>query len=328
MDRPSLNLAVYRDGKPSFYHLGELDPADFHFADEGQTRHWRLGDSEVELSREADELTLRARLDVPLAGSWERWRGHFRLSGPAGQWCPPEGTPSGGRLEQPSVHRWTPLITGGHGALLLKNSDQPGREIALQGDAYLDRNASSLGLDVLGIERWEWLRLSQGSRTWVVYRLRASVDDSGQSQVFELFEGQMRLRPDLRPRFLGERRGRYGVRCAEQVELWQGSVRLWRATLSAVVDDAPFYLRALMLSDDGQGGGSAEVIRPQQIDRAWQAPLVRMRVHQPDSNSAWLPLFQGSVHDRARRLARTLRSRVWPGASLGEVGARLVAERS
>ena len=71
-----------------------------------------------------------------------------------------------------------------------------------------------------------------------------------------------------------------------------------------VVDSGPFYMRYLTRAraGDGEATGVAELIRPDRIDLARHRPFVRMRVQQPSSNSAWLPLFSGPKQGRIRRL--------------------------
>jgi hypothetical protein len=72
------------------------------------------------------------------------------------------------------------------------------------------------------------------------------------------------------------------------------------------VDEGPFYLRFLVdaaTRENQRGRGIAEQVAPEQVDRSWQRPFIRMRTHATAApNSIWLPLFSGPREGRSRRL--------------------------
>ncbi|MFO0631040.1 MAG: hypothetical protein U0325_36180 [Polyangiales bacterium] len=97
------------------------------------------------------------------------------------------------------------------------------------------------------------------------------------------------------------RRNRYGVSYHERFDLpAQGAA----AHVERLVDEGPFYLRYLLRDPGNEACGWGERVRPAAIDTDWMRPLVKMRVHRPGEDSAWLPLFSGPRAGRVQRLLR------------------------
>ena len=296
--KPSLNVVVYEDGRESFYLLQELDAARASLDESAGV--FVLGDSRLTLERDGDVGTLRVELDAPLPRSTGRLRGAVTLSGAL---CRAEGD-----APPASEHRWTPLLAGatGHAAL-----DLDGREVAFEGTAYHDRNASPTHLDGLGIDVWFWGRARRGdeTRVWYVVRPTDPATDPLEWALTIHADGRVERHDDARIEFGPLRRDTWGVPWPDRVIITRGDDPWLDATHGRCVDRGPFYLRGPVhgrFGDDGDGAeGWAEVVVPSRIDLPRHRPLVRMRVHRPEGrNSMWLPLFSGPREGRIRRLLR------------------------
>ncbi|MCA9549578.1 MAG: hypothetical protein KC933_06050 [Myxococcales bacterium] len=284
--RPSLNLALYAEGKPTFYLLQAYPEEEATWR--GDT--WRLGASRFHLEGEDGRRHLRAELDLPLPRGG-RLRGLLALEGP---------TPVTEQADDPDhPHLWSPVTGPATLQADLHIGDEHHR---LAGPAYHDRNGGTVPLDRLGIGRWTWGRFVTDGSTRIYYVLWPEAGGPPQAWGVELgAEGQVRRYPNLQVTLQDEVRARYGVRHPRRVTLHQGDAPWIDVRTEAVVDDGPFYLRTLVRDGDARGIG--EWVVPARVDRAWQRPFVRMRVHQPAGpNSMWLPLFAGPAQGRLRRL--------------------------
>lgn len=293
--RPSVNLAVYRAGRPAFYLLQEHPPAPPE-ALAGLDLEQRIGGCTFRREVREGRCTLDAALDLALPGGG-RATGTLRLEGVA--------RAGGGAGE--GVHLWTPLTGPARGRLELSVD---GRAFAtVEGRAYHDRNAGSVPLDALGIGRWMWGRVPLADRERIYYLLWPSAGGPPLAMGIDV-DGDGRtatvpLEVDLGP----ERTGFGGVRRPERISLHHAGERWLEVRHRRVADAGPFYLR--LLSEGMAGGeratGWSEVVVPARVDLARHRPFVRMRVHRVDGpNSPWLPLFAGPREGRAGRLLRRL----------------------
>ncbi len=288
--RPSLNLALYKGGKPSFYLLQETDAVWV------SDTCWRFGDSVLHSSVDAGVRTLNATIDCPVAGTTERLRGEILIAGPARLPGPAEG--SGG------AHRWTPLATPatGRASLTMGTSFSFG----LQGRAYHDRNESEVPLDALGIGEWMWGRAPLGDAEAVWYLLWPA--DGGPLVAWGLViapDGRTTPLEGLTVGLAERRRSVYGLAWCDRVTLTIGGDTWLTVCHGSPVEDGPFYLRFFpeVIHPGGRSRGVAELVRPDRVDVDWMRPFVRMRVRPPGAGaSMWLPLFEGPADGRAGRL--------------------------
>lgn len=289
-DRPSLNLALYRGGKPCFYLLQEA-PGVW----EDDTR-WRFGDSVLESRVDGGVRRLLATIDCPVAGTTPRLRGEIAIVGPARLPGPEE------RADGP--HRWTPLATPATGRAALTMGDT--FRFALDGRAYHDRNECEVPLDTLGIGEWLWGRAPLGDAEVVWYLLWPA--DGGPPTAWGL-----RIDPDgrttpvegLTVRLAERRRSVYGLAWWDRVTLSVDTDTWLTVYHGAPVEDGPFYLRFFPTVERAglRGRGVAELVRPDRVDVDWMRPFVRMRVRPSQGGaSMWLPLFEGPTDGRAGRL--------------------------
>ena len=289
--RPSLNVAVYRSGKPAFYALREIAPESVTWDGDGRCR---FGDTEIVSEAHGTGRTVQVRLDLPTAGG--RLRGHIGLTGPIPRVAP----------GAPGPHRWAPVIGPGFGTATLRSG---AFGIHLAGRAYHDRNDSSVGLESLGIRRWLWGHAPHGDTERVFYALWPEAGGEAQCFGLELSPDGSAVERPLTLRLNGTRRTFWGMRTWEQVDLMSGEVPWLRLTLDTRVDNGPFYLRYIVRDSEG-GAGSVEVIDPSRVDLDRHRFLVQMRVSPADRRgSFWLPLFEGARGGRAARLLGQLAGR-------------------
>jgi hypothetical protein len=287
--RPSINLALYRGGAPCFYLLQETPGAW-----ESDTR-WRFGDNVVESVIEGGRRRLVATLDCPVAGTKERLQGRVEVVGPARRPGPDEVADG--------PHRWTPLAAPARGTADLSVGDW---RFACSGRAYHDRNESERPLDGLGIGEWLWGRAPAGDHEVIWYLLWP--DDGGPLVAWGLElgpDGSTTPIPGLTVHLDQRRRARYGLGWWDKLELRRDGAPWIVVTHGPAVDDGPFYLRFLPWVESlaGRARGVAEFVRPDRVDIPWMRPFVRMRVRPAAGRpSPWLPLFEGTAHDRAARL--------------------------
>jgi hypothetical protein len=301
--RPALSVALYQGERATFYLLQELDAADAAILDAGR---WRFGDTSIALTRDGDASELCVELALPIPASGSRLVGTIRARGPRWSW-------SGDLAEPPAgAHVWSPIFAGAHGVADLRQ--QGGDRFVLAGRAYLDGNASGLPLDALGIRAWRWGRVTLGARDLVYYAL-SPADGGPDVELASVVEGGV-VRPldDARFEWQEPARSLMGVRHERALRLVANGVDA-RVRVRALVDDGPFYLRALTragcAATGASGVGLAETVVPGRVGVPWQQPFVRMRRHHVGgSNSLWLPLFSGPRRGRVRRLV----SQLLPGA--------------
>lgn len=295
-DRPSLNLALYRGGRPLFYTLRQVPPARASWSD---TR-WTFGDSELVSEDVGDERVLTARFDLPVPGG-ERLRGDLRLRGPRVRpTAPPSDVP----------HRWTPLAGPARAVASFTVGGRP--LLDLRGSGYHDRNGSTVPLDGLGLEHWTWGRQVLGD-TLVVHYLNVPADPAAPPQHLVVTvgaDGREHVRP-VTARFEQPRRTAMGMRWWRRISVDVDGEPLELA-YDPPVDSGPFYLRCTTRSTwrGLHGVGWAELCRPDRIDLDRHRFLVNMCVdREAGPRSMWLPLFVGTHADRWRRLCRA-----WSGA--------------
>ncbi len=299
LERPALGVAVYRAGRPDFYLLQELEPDDVAM---GPTS-WQFGRTQIHLEEHSERRRLTASLDMPIPASDARLRGSVETSGPV-----PRLPRS---LEGDPRHAWTPLFTASSGTAALTWGETPSDRYVATGRTYLDANASDTPLDALGIEDWWWGRVGLGERE-LIYYVVTPEDRSSEAVTMVLVvepDGDARLFPAATLTSSKARRGVYGLSHPRELRVEADGLDVVVCT-EAIVDDGPFYLRALIratAADGAEGRGIAERVVPSRVDLRWQRPFVRMRSHRVGGdNSLWLPLFSGKRRGRLRRLVSQL----------------------
>ncbi len=306
-NRPSLNVAVYRQGNPDFYLLKEFDgdDADWNLRADGDD--WRFGNSIIESTVDGNQRTLRLRLrlDVPHLDS--RTDIDFVASGPGIHRSGEVHDPSARSFVPDTRHNWTPLLCNQSASATV---DIGGEIRRLSGRVYHDRNGGFAPLHQLGIRHWSWGRIALPQRELIYYVLDGR-DDTTQTLLLTVDSAGCIRRLD----------GAALIRRGSQTN--RGGLQWWSSMTVAVdgrpwldiehrdvVDSGPFYLRAILTATDQRGRrsrGVAEFCEPDRIDRRRHRPLVRMRVaHPEDNNSMWLPLFCGPRRGRIRRMLRSL----------------------
>lgn len=300
--RPSINLAVYRQGVPVFYLLQEhpAGPVD----EDALTDTQRIGGCTFRRRGGEGRCMVDAALDCALPGGG-RLTGTLRIDGAARR---------GPAASAPNVtHLWTPLTGPAEGELDLRIDGKPLARIA--GRAYHDRNGGSVPLHALGIERWMWGRFPLPDRERIYYLLWPEDGDAPPRAIGIDIDrdGRMTQRP-LEVELGRERWTFGGLRRPERIVLRQDGSPWLEVRHRAVSDAGPFYLRLLSegrIEDGASAVGWSELVHPARVDLARHRPFVRMRVHRPHaSNSAWLPLFSGPREGRIARLLRQASSTV------------------
>jgi carotenoid 1,2-hydratase len=300
IDRPSVNVVVYEDGRERFYLLSELPRQDCTWSDDG--RSWRMGESTFTWtdapSSGGTTRTLQANLDLALP-TGGRATGELWLSGVLRR-DPGAATAA----DSATSHLWTPMIAASRGFLHLNT---PGGELRVEGRAYHDRNSAAKPLHDLGIQSWWWGRIALPGRDLIFYRLIPSPPGGApRDLVVELAEdGSSRAREDAVLSVGRLRRSAWGLRWPSSATFPDPDGRPVHIEVSSLLDNGPFYQRYLLRGRCGaeQGYGIGENLVPDRIDTDLLRPLVRMRVHQAEGpNSMWLPLFSGDSPGRVRRL--------------------------
>jgi len=303
VDRPSVNVVVYGDGRERFYLLSELPHEDCQWSADG--RSWRLGDSTFAwidspgTAGAAPSRTLEATLDLALP-TGGRVTGELRVSGALRRDCS-AGPPA--TADPDCTHTWTPMIGAGLGSLALHT---PEGDLRIEGRAYHDRNSATQPLHDLGIQSWWWGRLALPGRDLVFYRLTPSEPGAmPRDLIVELAaDGSSRtVETQLEPGRI--RRSSWGLRWPATATFPDPDGHPVEVEVGAVLDNGPFYQRYLLLGRCGadQGYGVGENLVPDRVDTDLLRPLVRMRVHRAAGpNSMWLPLFSGDSAGRWSRL--------------------------
>lgn len=314
--RPSLNIALYDRGRPCFYLLRELDPADAHWDGD---QSWRFGDTTLRSTLDANNRrTLDAQINCPLGHGQGHVRGWLRLTGPSPTLASPSPLPG-------SPHGWTPLALPAFGTVNLQL--EGGRPFLATGRAYHDRNHSPLSLDALGIHTWLWGRATLPDQDRIYYVLwpkgaphtspKATPLCFGLTAATDGTLSHTPLTPTLPPHTTTL----YGMPHWPSLSLALPDGTPWlHIHQTHRIDDGPFYLRHLTDNTTSPTDnastlppsplhGTCETIHPPRIDLARHRPLVRMRVsHDHRPNSAWLPLFEGSRRGRLQRLLQHWRN--------------------
>ena len=309
LNRPSVNVVVYEDGRERFYLLSELPPDQCSWGDDG--RSWRLGDCSFTwvdtpgAPGSGPTRTLEVCLDLALP-TGGRATGRLWLSGslrrdePAADGAVP--------ADPANTHQWTPMMAAARGALELHT---PNGTFRVEGRGYHDRNSAAQPLHGLGIQSWWWGRIALPGRDLIFYQLNPSaVDAAARDLVVEFStDGSCRARENAGLRVGRLRRSPWGLRWPAEATFADPDGRPVEVEVAALLDNGPFYQRYLLRGRCGgdEGYGIGENVVPDRVDSDLLRPLVRMRVHQADGpNSMWLPLFSGDTEGRwGRLLARS-----------------------
>jgi len=302
-DRPSLNVAVYRDGKLDCYLLQEYEPAEV--TGDLARRAWSFGSSRMRVSDTEAGRRVVAELDCTVPGTEERLTGTVSGEGAAPK-RPSRGTEDG----DVSQHRWMPLAVSGTGRVDLEVGETESYDF--EGCAYHDANCGTKPLHELGIRRWHWGRVSLADREVVYYRLAGEKEGPRNEEQFAVVidsAGSMERIEAIDVELRDARRNLGGLRWWKTATVSSPEPALPDLEIHhrSAVDSGPFYMRYLteVAARGERASGVAELIRPDRIDMARHRPFVRMRVHRTsDSNSMWLPLFTGPKRGRLGRLLR------------------------
>ena len=292
--RPSLNVAVYKEGRRALYLLQEIEPSQVTWA--AGTETTKMGASSFSSVLEQGQRRCMIDLDMPLPGREQRLTGTVRMGGPQVRVAnPPAGDPR---------HQWTPLCTATSGQAELEVDGRP--FLSLRGRGYHDRNGSTEPLDALGIRHWLWGRAPSGDGERIWYLLWPTRGEPIAWGLEVGRDGAAVVREDLQVVLAGPRLGWFGMPWHQRIELRRQGEPWLHVEHDQLVDDGFFYQRwlALTRSPDGSvGRGVAEAVRPRRVDQGWNRWLVRMAVHRPGGrNSPFLPLFAGVIDRGSRAL--------------------------
>lgn len=305
IDRPSVNLVVYGDGRERFYLLSELSREQCSWSDDG--RSWRMGGCSFQWidtpgrGGAAPIRTLQADLDLALP-TGGRATGKLLLSGALRRDAPDfHGI---GPTDAGCTHTWTPMIAASRGALELNTPDG---DLRVEGRGYHDRNSAHQPLHGLGIQNWWWGRIAMPGRDLIFYRLTPSSPGAPPQDVVVEFAADGTCRAPARAELQPSRMSRstWGLRWPRVATFEDPDGRPVHVETVARLDNGPFYQRYMLRGrcGDEEGHGIGENLVPDRVDSDLLRPLVRMRVHRADGpNSMWLPLFSGDVDGRVRRL--------------------------
>lgn len=308
LERPSVNVVVYRRGAPVLYLLQEHAPE----AGAGEGLEWeqRIGGSSFARVVEGGRMVLEARLDCAVPGTRSRLTGTVRVEGVA------RADDDGGASAAERPHVWTPLSGPAAGEVAL---DFGGRPVArISGRAYHDRNGGRVPLHALGIARWAWGRVPLADRERIYYLLWP---EAGGAPVHVGIDVGADGRTRQVPLVVEEgraRRGIAGLHWPDRLVLREAGGAPWMEVRHLrVSDDGPFYLRLLSEGRTAAGEtavGWSEIVHPRRVDLGVHRPFVRMRVHRATGgNSPWLPLFTGPREGRVGRLLRHWMAALSPG---------------
>jgi hypothetical protein len=292
-ESPSVNVVLYRNGRPDFYLLQTVDPDRALW--DGEC--WEMGGLSGRLISSDTQLTLQLELDCPVPGTTERLVGQIALTGT-------QRLGSGDGAAQPE-HEWTPLVVVANGSASLRCGS---RQWQLSGRAYFDRNLGQRPLHTLGIKRWWWFRLAMPGHELIGYHLIPN-DPGSETRSLCLTigpEGETQLTEQAQ--FVmsdWKRGGLLGLPWPRTLAVTQPGGDPVQIQLAHLVDNGPFYQR-FQIEARIHGGlvrGFAEQVVPDRIDQGWSRPFVKMAVDRHDGkNSMWLPLFSGPREGRISRL--------------------------
>lgn len=271
-DRPAVVVAAVEHGRPWFWSVTELTPADIS---------WTHNDIRTSLGPIHWTSQSSFEFDADLRGTLGgcEWTAELQIRG--------RSRPRGDGEPEHAPHEWNVLGLG-EGSVVLTSA---GRTLRFSGRAYVDRNSSDAPLSEAD-SPWCWGRLALPGRDLVWY----AADRDGRTLLVD-----ERTAVGPRPVIATWRVGRWGQWVPAAVELPGGGVSLHP------FDDSPFYTR--FLAEGTVAGerayGVAEWCVPSRIDAGWMRPLVRMAVPPAGSiGSRWLPLLAGPAHGRIARTAR------------------------
>jgi carotenoid 1,2-hydratase len=311
VNRPSVNVVVYGDGRERFYLLSELPAEQCSWGPDG--RSWRLGDCSFnwvdDPSPDGASTTraLQGHIDLALP-TGGRVTGRLWLSGTLRR-----DSVTGASESGLDTHLWTPMLAASRGGLELCTPDG---DFYVEGRGYHDRNSAAQPLHRLGIQSWWWGRLALPGRDLIFYRLTPSAPGAAvRDLVVELSaDGSSRVCEDAGLEVGRLRRSPWGLRWPSSATFPDPDGRQVKVEISALLDNGPFYQRYLLHGtcggdegggDEGgeEGWGIGEHLVTDRVDTDLLRPLVRMRVHRTDGpNSMWLPLFSGDSEGRWSRL--------------------------
>jgi carotenoid 1,2-hydratase len=304
-ERPSLNVALYRDGKPTFYLLQEYSRDDAEWMVDGDRETWRFGRSRIESVMHAGNRTVSVALDCPVPAAKAPLTGEITLSG-----CVPRLRPSDAIHVGPR-HEWCPVV--GPAECRARFVYDAGEELVVSGLAYHDRNGGDAPLDRLGIREWTWGRVVDAGALAIHYvvwpeevgaaPLAWSTYLAADGEAHHVAHAALELEPAVRAVYGMRYVPQMSITSAGPAALGEGRTSI---TTESIVDDGPFYLRTLTRtarSGRAHQLGFSEWVRPSRIDLDHHRPFVRMRVHDVEGpNSIWLPLFSGPRRGRVKRL--------------------------
>lgn len=293
--RPSLNIAIYQDGKPSFYSLQEFREDEVRWGD----GEWEFGRTTIRTTVSGGERLLHLDVDVDVPGDASmQLRGSIQIAGPA-------------RVARADdafrgVHDWSPLL-GPSRATVRLHAGQ--RAYALDGRGYFDCNAGALPLHDTGIERWTWGRVPFRDRESIYYILWRKGEETPEAHGVEIDQTGELVEFSITVADQRDARALVGMRYPRRLALERDGQPWLEIRAVSVVDDGPFYVRYFIEGRSGEerAHGKGEICRTDRIDLARHRPLVRMRVEQVGaSNSMWLPLFTGPREGRVGRLLKNI----------------------
>jgi hypothetical protein len=327
--RPSVNLAVYEAGRCTWYGLVEVASSSSSWTDgggdDGRVEEQRFGACRFVRRVHDGTATFTAELDVALPCG--RARGTIEVAGRArgpdehGVLAVVDDNAAVADPSGPPRHDWSPQILHARGRVDLLLGDaatsSAERRVVVSGSGYHDRNGALAPLHALGIDHWCWARASFPDEDRVLYALWP--DDGAPPRAFGVVvtDGGSRIVPSLRVQVRAATKNWLGLRRIDDVVAFDGDAPFLQVRAVHVVDDGPFYARALCAASstdappDGVVCGVVETVAPHRVDVPWQRPFVQMRVTPttPSSTSTWHPLFAGDARGRVGRLVRSLLSR-------------------
>lgn len=312
VQKPSLNVSIYRRGRPDFYLLQEFAPDEVQWLADDDGDRWTFGKSRLRSYVDDGQRHLHLDLHLQVPSMARPTTIELMASGP-GRWDEPGCHDPAHRCHAPlPEHDWTPLLCACPGRADI-NID--GRPSTFEGRLYHDRNGGAIPLQDLGIEDWIWGRVALPEGDFIFYVLQGSQGLYESLYLLVDEEGATKRLTNCHLRRGKARKNLSGLTWWPEMAV-EVDHRDWlHIEHRHVVDSGPFYLRSILEARNRRGEtsrGIAEFCQPHRIDRMLHRPLVNMRVHRRPgrddadrANSSWLPLFTGP---RRGRLLRQLRS--------------------
>lgn len=292
IERPSLNISIYSNGKLDFYLLQEYSPDECD-----PTPHkWRFGETRIDFDTDGDSATLLINLSCQVPNASDRLEGRIHFAGPLRQGS--SGTPD-------PAHQWTPIIVAAEGSADLNFGETT---YTIKGRGYHDRNAGTAPLHDLDIDKWWWGRLAFPNFDLVFYVLISKSDPAPLFLALKVDRtGKTVLMDEVKIDLTDFQRSLYGLKWPRKIHLRLPELSSIEVRNKYKIEDGPFYQRfmcdAIDINSSVEGYGFVEQIVPDKVDTNWLRPLVKMRVHKTAGpNSMWLPLFTGPKESRFSRL--------------------------